>query len=151
MINLFTTLDRAKYDVVHDFPGGAEKLGPLVGINPKTLDNKVNPNMDSHGLMIDEAVRIQHATKDYRILCAEAVALNHVCVPIGDFRLFSDTELLNVYSNFHVQVGEAAQQLNLTLEIGVTREEAEIFRKEMFDVFQAGLELCHRLEAIIDE
>jgi len=152
MKELFTPLDLAKYQVVHDFKGGAARLGPLVGINPTTLCNKTNPNQEGHHLTVDEAIRVQTVAKDCRILHAEAALLNHICVPLADYGLVSDAALLDIYTRFHAEVGEAAGALNRTLADGrVTRTECDEFRKEMFEVFQAGLELCNRLEGIVDE
>jgi hypothetical protein len=152
MKELFTPLDQAKYAVVHDFPGGAARLGPLTGIHPTTLCNNVNPGQENHHLTVDEAIRVQTVAGDYRILYAESSLLNHISVPLGDYRLMSDAALLDVYTKFHAEVGEAAVALNSALSDGrVSRREANDFRREMFEVFQAGLELCNRLEGIVDE
>lgn len=68
--------------LVHDFPGGATALGARAGIDGMLLSNKVNPNNDRNHLMLKEAVRIQVASGDHRILHAMADNLGELCVPL---------------------------------------------------------------------
>src|SRR5690606_32968656 len=58
----------AAYATVHDYKGGSESLGPLVGISPAVLRNKVNINNDTHHLTFAEARRIADMTGDFRML-----------------------------------------------------------------------------------
>jgi len=145
-------LDEAKYRVVHDFPGGAPALAPLVNMNSNTLSNKVNDRQDSHHLTVDEAVAIQNATQDFRILYAEAMLLQHVCLPIDDYAGISDIELLNAYASYHAECGETAVAIMDALEDGeIKRHEVERVRREMFEDFQRGLAFLARMEALCDE
>ncbi len=149
----FSDLDRAKHAVVHEFkPRGALSLGPLVGINPGTLSNKVNPTVETHHLTVDEAIRIQAVAKDYRILQAEARLLHHVCIPIPDFSGVSDLALLDAYAAWTAEIGETAQAIRRGLEDRVfSRKEAAAVRREMFEDFARALELLNRLEAIAED
>lgn len=151
--SFFSPLDQAKYDVVHQFPnGGAVRLGPLVGIKPGTLSNKVNPQLETHHLTVDEAVAIQNAAQDFRILYAEAELLNHAAIPLGNYNNVSDVELLNVYARLHAEIGDLAESINDALDDHrITREDFNTIAKEGGQMVQAWLELRARLEGLIDE
>jgi len=157
MKGLYSQLDEAKHAVVHDYlrdrnsrQRGASALAPLVGMNPGTLCNKVNPLIDTHHLTVDEAVAIQNAAHDYRILEAEANTLGFIILPVGDFDLVSDMELLDAYTALHERLGCHAKTLHETLADGkVERSEAEQVRRALFEAIQEGFELQRRLEGLI--
>ncbi len=158
MRGIHSQLDEAMWAVVHEFPrlarrkSGAVGLAPLVGMRPGTLSNKVNPDLDSHHLTVHEAVAIQNAAKDFRILQAEAAILNHAVIPLGDFSRVSDVELLDAYAALHEQIGEHARAIRETLEDGrIERVEVDRVRREFFEVVQAGFAFILRLEGLIDE
>ncbi len=144
-------LGEAQYRVVHEFPGGARALAPLVGMNVGTLLNKVNPSMGSHHLSLREAVAISHTTGDYRILHACAQPLHHVCIPLVEFEGMSDAALLDAYARYHADLGETAQAIRDALADGrVTRRELDRVKREFHEDVQAGLEFLDRLEALAD-
>lgn len=152
MKGFFSPLDEAKWSVVHDFPGGAPKLAPLVTMRPGTLNNKVDPGYDGTSLFLEEAIAIQHAAKDYRILFAEAAILNHTVIPLGDFSQVSDVELLTAYARYHADLGDTAAAIHDTLRDGrVTRAEYNRVRQQGFQDIQCFFEFLARLEALIDE
>jgi len=158
MRGIHSQLDEAKWAVVHEFPrqarrkSGAVGLAPLVGMRPGTLSNKVNPEIDTHHLTVDEAVAIQNAAGDCRILQAEAAILNHAVIPLGDFSRVSDVELLDAYAVLHARIGGHAQAIRDTLMDGrVERNEVERVRHEFFEVVQAGFAFLMRLEGLIDD
>lgn len=145
-------LEEAQYRVVHEYPGGARALAPLVGMNAGTLLNKVNPSMDNHHLSLREAVAIQHAAQDFRILQAEGQLLHHSCIPLVDFQGVSDAALLDTYARYHADLGETAQAIRDTLADGrVSRRELNRVRREFHQDVAAGFEFLARLEAIADE
>lgn len=149
---MLDTIDKAIYGLIHDYKGGATQLAPLVNINPGTLSNKANPDMKNHHLTVKEAVAIQQVTQDFRILEAEAAALNHAVVPLGNFEGVSDLEVLTAYANYHSEIGQTSVVVAETLnDIRVTREEFNTVRTELFESFSAGLEFLNRLEALIDD
>lgn len=57
-------------------------------------------------LSVQEAVELQAATSDTRVLHAEAAALRHGCVPLVDFDRVPDIELLRGYAAWHSCLGE---------------------------------------------
>lgn len=149
---MFDQIEQAIYDVVHDHPGGATKLSALVNMNAGTLSNKANPGMEYHQLTVKEAVAIQFARQDFRILAAEAAALGFAIVRLGDFDGVPDLEILTAYANYHSSIGLTATCIAETLEDQkVTRSEFERVRREFFNAASTGLEFLKRMEALIDD
>lgn len=148
----WTPLQEAMYAVVHDYRGGAVALAPLVGMASGTLSNKVNPSVDTHKLSVEEAVVIQHAAHDCRILYAEAAALRHSCIPLGDYAGISDVELLNAYAAMHSKIGALAQSVMKALEDQrITRRECEEVERLMHVGIQYQLAFVARMKALSDE
>ena len=151
MREFISAIDEAKYRVVHDFPGGAVRLGPLVGMRPGVLSNKVNPDCETHHLTVDEAIVIQNATGNCAVLNAEAMALNRICIELADFSGSSDVEILTAYAKYHAELGETAKAIAAALEDGrLTKREVDKIRLEGFQDMQTFFALLHRLEALID-
>ncbi len=149
---MFTPLEEAQYRVVHDFKGGAVRLASLAGMSAGTLSNKVNPGMETHKLSVGEAVAIQGIARDYRILHAEASALDHVCIRLVDYSRISDAELLNAYARVHQEMGEMAVAINTAFDDKrISRNELNQISKESDDAVRAMFELRARLEALIDD
>lgn len=145
-------LEVAMHSVVHDYPGGAVALSDRVGCSPGTLSNKVNPDLAGHKLSVNESVTVQYTAKDYRILHAEALALNHAVVFLGDIEDCSDVELLNVYASFHKAVGDTSGEIQRALEDSrISKSELIRIRKAGRAAVQAYMALEKRLEAICDE
>lgn len=143
----YTPLEQAKYKLVNDYPGGAVALAPLVRMNRGTLSNKVNPDVETHHLTVDEAVSIQAFCKQYHVLYAEAAALGHVCIPLpqADADL-SDAALLDIWAEQQAEDGETAAAIRAALKDGdITKAEYQEIHKEVFEDFQAKLALLQRL------
>jgi len=69
---------------VHDYKGGSEALGAVIGMSPAVLRNKVNPNNTTHHLTLAEADRIVRMTGDVRILAAFAHGNGYLLVKAPD-------------------------------------------------------------------
>jgi hypothetical protein len=144
-------LDHAVYRVVHDYPGGARKLAPLVGMNAGTLSNKADPAMPGHQLTVRQAVAIQHATKDLSILRAEAQLLGCAVVPLSKFEGVSDLELLEAYAQWNAEIGETAAAIrDCVANRRITREAVRRVRREVYEDAAHGLAFLERLEALVD-
>jgi hypothetical protein len=149
---MFDTIEKAIHGLIHDRKGGAVQLAPQVNMNPGTLANKANPAMVNHHLTVKEAVAIQKVTKDFRVLAAEAAALNHAIVPLGNFEGISDVEILTAYANYHAKIGKTSGIIAKTLnDHRVTRQEYRAVHTEFFHAVGTGLEFLSRMEALIDE
>ncbi len=145
-------IDQAKYKLVHDHPGGAAALAPLVRMNAGTLCNKVNPMMDTHHLTVDEAIQIQMIRRDYSLFYAEGRLFDHVTVACPEFDNVADIDLLNAWAAWHADIGQTAGLLQTVLEgAEITRSHLDALKREMFEDFQRALELLQRVEALRDD
>jgi hypothetical protein len=143
----------AAYHTVHDYPGGAPALSSRLGIgSPRVLDNKVNPNSDSHKLTLGEAVKLQAITGDDRILHAMAYTLGFIAVPVCPFEGVSDMALLESYSKMMKEIGEFNAVFHDAFADGkLTRAEVNTMRIKHRDGVRAGEELLNRAESLIDD
>lgn len=149
---MFDPIEDAAYRVVHDYPGGAVKLASQLAMNAGTLSNKVNPGCEGHHLSVREALAIQHATRDFRIIQAEAQLLDGIFLHFGHIPRVSDTELLTAYARWHEDIGETAKAIAEALADGkISRTEINRVRKEFQDDIARGFEFLERLEAVCDE
>jgi len=104
---------------VHEFKGGSESLGPLVGITPAVLRNKVNPNNTTHHLTLAEAVRICRMTADFRILTAWAHEAGFLLVKAPSHcQAESDMSVLEQLVGFMVASGVYGQEIHKALAAG---------------------------------
>lgn len=156
MDDLIGPVERAAYDTVHEFRDprrrqrGAVALAPMVGMQPGTLSNKVNPLQDTHLLGLVESIPLQLAASDYRILHAYAHALGHCAYELPCPRAeVSDMEVLNLFADFVAAAGRKAQTVRDALaDRRVTPTEIQQVRSALDDTVRAGLELITRLEAL---
>jgi hypothetical protein len=138
---------------VHEFKGGSESLGPLVGITPAVLRNKVNPNNTTHHLTLAEAVRICRMTADFRILTAWAHEAGFLLVKAPSHcQAESDMSVLEQVVGFMVASGVYGQEIHKALaDGGVDRQELTRIREAGAGVMTAVGELNTRLEGMADE
>lgn len=144
----FDDLAIAGHGLVHDFPGGAAKLGPLVGVAPGTLCNKANPHQE-HDFTLREAVRLSAVTGDMRLIDAVERLLGRVAVPVDDYQGSSDVDLLSRWADWQAELGESARTIRDALADGrIEQAELREIKRELFEDFAAALALLQRLEAI---
>ena len=73
----------AAFHVVHDHPGGAAVLGPMLGKNPATLSHEVNPNYPTAKLGVEDALKLTQLTGDLRMLTAFAAQSDCMLIPLA--------------------------------------------------------------------
>jgi hypothetical protein len=71
----------AAYHVVHDYPGGAESLGPRLKKGSTVLSAEV-AGRGTAKFGLSDAVKVTQMTGDYRILHAFAEAVGQMCIPL---------------------------------------------------------------------
>lgn len=71
----------AAYNVVHDYPGGADSLAPRVDKNPTTLSHEVS-GTGTAKLSLLTAEKITQRTGDLRILSTFATNCGQMLVPL---------------------------------------------------------------------
>lgn len=72
------------FHTVHDFPGGAVALAPILGKNPATLSHEVNPNYPTAKLGLEDAVKLAVWTQDRRMATAFAAQVGCMLVPLPE-------------------------------------------------------------------
>lgn len=148
-----STVADAAYDTVHEYPGGAEALGPRVAMSPKVLDSRVNPNIHIHHLSLNDAVRIMALTGDHRILRAQCRHLGYLD-PIRAvvYEGIADEQLLELVTTLHAETGDVSRSLQAALRDGrVTAKEYEDFHNQLVESWGAGAELDDRLRGMVIE
>lgn len=126
----------AAFHTAHDFPGGvpalAQRMAPM---SPNVLNKKVDPNSESHHLRLDESVKMQSITGDYRILHAMAFTLNHVAIPLPHFEDAGDMELLDGFMDIIRELGELTKEFQSSWADGrITLTELAKIKSEAEDV-----------------
>ena len=71
-------IDAAHKTVHNDKHGGSTAIAARMGMSSTVLNNKVNPNTDTHHLRLDEALTIMEYTNDTSIIQAMAQRLGGV-------------------------------------------------------------------------
>lgn len=71
-------IDAAHKTVHNTQHGGSTAIAARMGMSPTVLNNKVNPNTDSHHLRLDEALTIMEFTGDHSIIQAMSNRLGGV-------------------------------------------------------------------------
>lgn len=102
------------YNVVHDYPGGAESLGHRIGKSGTTLSHEVNGTGTAKFGLLD-AEKVTQRTGDLRILVAFAGNFGQILVPLPDVLLPSDDCLLRLSDSareFGELCGEVARDLS---------------------------------------
>lgn len=119
----------AAWALCHDYPGGAVALGIQAGV--PTLAQKVCPTNDRNKLMLKEAVRIQVASGDHRILHAMADNLGELCIPLPSVH---DDDLLQATLHSVQSFGEMMGETERALHDGrVTPNELKRIQSTMLE------------------
>lgn len=143
----------AAYRLAHDYkPGGAVGLARVMGKNPGTLLNKLNPQQETHALSLADAVQLSTLTGDRRILEAFADTLGCAVFELPQGGFACDAELIGLILRRDVKVGEFGRALDRALADGrVSGAEARELRRWGLAVITAVMELIGRLEAMSDD
>ena len=72
----------AAFNLVHDYPGGATALAPLLGKSASTLSHEVDPNYPTAKIGLADALKLTLLTKDRGILNSFALASHCMVLPL---------------------------------------------------------------------
>lgn len=143
----------AAYHTVHDYPGGSNTLAPRLGIkSPAVLNNKVNPNTETHHLTLIEASKLMELTNDFRILQSlnaqhGKVAINLPCIP--ECR---DTALTDLVLSLGMGGGDVYSLFKEMMADGrITRGEAMDMSKVIHQLHMVLAELEAQINKCVDE
>lgn len=152
---MIDALDQAAYETVRDYRTsdggrGAAALAPRVGMKAGTLRNKVYIDHDSQ-LTLRESIPIQRTTGNFAILSTYAACLDHAVIPVGDFSGTSDVELLELYCNYHTELGQTAAALCDAVKSGrISTDQFVTLQREMLEDIQAGMALLARVKSLTE-
>lgn len=126
----------AAFHTAHDFNGGVHALAQRMGnVSPNVLNKKVDPHSESHHLRLDESVKIQSITGDYRILKAMAFTLHHVAIPLPEVGDSGDMSMLDGFMDILTELGQFAKEFQADWADGrITKDELERIKSEAADV-----------------
>lgn len=140
----------AAYATVHDYKGGSESLGPLVGISPAVLRNKVNPNNETHHLTFAEARRLADMTGDFRMLQAWAHEAGFLLVKAPEGNA-CDMAVLEQVVGLGVASGQFMQTIHSALADGrVEPHELQAIREAERVVQTAAATVTKRMEGMAE-
>tara|TARA_B100001059_G_scaffold16217_2_gene13284 strand:+ start:4678 stop:5205 length:528 start_codon:yes stop_codon:yes gene_type:complete len=117
--------------------------------SPTTLSNKLNTNIDSHVLTLQEAIAIQHITEDCRILNAWAYSEGKTVIDLPEVSL-SDEELADQVLHLQEAAGDFAKSVRLAREDGIiTQTEFDGIQKRALETIVAVLHITAELEQMV--
>lgn len=135
------TLEMACYHAVHDYPGGVAAIAGMHGKNASVLQNKLNPNQDSHRINISDLEMIAISTQDHRII-------QSVCSWFGAGYFIlprcktDETGLLEKSAELTRELGELMSAVSNALADGrVDRDEVAEMEKQLLELMAAGQSL----------
>jgi hypothetical protein len=143
-IFMLTNVQDAAFHTAHDFPGGVAALAQRMGdVSPNVLNKKVDPRLESHHLRLDESVKIQSITGDFRILQAMAFTLNHMVIPLPDMHESGDASLLDDFMEILNAMAD------FTKEFQKAWADGEVTSKEVELMHARGVEVQARFSVIV--
>jgi hypothetical protein len=140
------------YRVVHAYPGGVPALAARMGVSKHVLQNKVNPNNDTHHLTIAELVQIQEFTNSDEIAKHIAAERNMVCFPVSQHQGTSDTDLLTLIIKANKEQADLFVCIQQAWSDGVIDpEDASRIKRETYEHLAAIAELTNRVDGMVQE
>lgn len=137
----------AMHATVLDYPGGADSLAPRMGIkSPQVLRSKVNPNIDTHHLRLDEAISMVVCSGDYRLMHAMASDMGGVfsLLPTGDI---TEKNIFALIMQATAKHGDVCKEFHEAMEDGhVSPEEKKLMIVKVQNVISSLYTLKNLLE-----
>lgn len=142
------TLPMACYHAVHDHPGGVGAVAGAYGRNAGTLQNKLNPNVQSHVLSVADLEEIARLTKDERILqtVCSWFGAGYWIMPQG---VLGDGSLFEQSAELAKEVGELMSEVTQALADGkVTPMEVQALDKAVMELAAAAKALVEQAKVV---
>lgn len=136
----------AAYQLVRDYPGGTESLGPRIPKNATTLRHEVNGTGSAKFALVD-AVTVTVLSKDLRILNAFAAECDCLVLPMPA-ALASDSSAMQRVATLAREFGDVVGEVTEAAADGaISANELGRIRSEWADLVAAGQALLSHLEA----
>ena len=132
------SLKMAVYHAVHDYPGGVGAVAGAHGRNASVLQNKLNPNMDSHHINLSDLEQIIISTQDQRILqsICSLYGAGYFMLPHCEAE---NASLMEKCADVNRELGELMQEISASLADGkVTRDEIRALDRALMEFTAAG-------------
>ncbi len=140
------------YHVAYSYPGGVPALAARMGKNPVVMNSKLNTNINTHHVNVEEAAMIADFADSDEIAKAFAGQRNMVCIPLVEHEGISDMELLDLFLKQEKEKGEWSAEIQTALADGaVDQKEMKRIQKEFMEFCTAGAELMSRLESMVPD
>lgn len=141
-MNVIDAAHKTVHNVKH---GGSTAIAARMGMSSTVLNNKVNPNTESHHLRLDEALTIMEYTNDHSIIQAMAQRLGGVfCAVEGEATQASI--LMTALSTSACQ-GDVMSEMHKALEDGrIDCREREALQTKIQDTMQMLRTLSIQIE-----
>lgn len=140
------------YKAAHNYKGGIPALAVRMGKSPNVLQNKVNPNCETHHTTAEEAAQIADLADCDEIAKAFAARRNMVCIKVPQFDGLSDMEMLDLMLSLRREEGEWAAAIQKAFSDGsINSAEFDRIEKEFIEYQAAGLELMSRIKSIVQD
>ncbi|CAB3675600.1 hypothetical protein LMG26690_01307 [Achromobacter animicus] len=137
---------------VHDYKGGSEALGAVIGMSPAVLRNKVNPNNTTHHLTLAEADRIVRMTGDVRILAAFAHGNGYLLVKAPESCGESDMSVLEQVAALMIAHGKFGHEVYDALaDGGVDQQEMQRVNAAGRALMEAVAGVARRLSGMAEQ
>ena len=138
-------IDAAHKTVHNPKQGGSTALAPRLGMSPAVLNSKVNPNVETHHLRLDEALTIMEYTNDYSIIDAMAHHMGGVFCKISGSSTKSDL-IMTALSTSACQ-GDVMTQMHKALADGVLSSKE---RADLIPTVQSAMSMLQALRLQIE-
>lgn len=139
------SLDYAVYHAVHDFPGGVGAVAGANGLNPATLQNKVNPNLESHVVNLNDLRAIIATTQDPRILRTICSMYNASYFFLPDVECDGEGTLFAQGAELARECGELMQSVQDSLQDGrITDDEISLLDNALQELMVAARTLVEK-------
>ena len=137
----------AAASIASDF--NVSEIARVMAKSPTTLSNKLNTNIDSHVLTLQEAIAIQNITNDCRILNAWAHSEGKTIIDLPDACL-SDEEVADQLLKQQETTGDFAKTYRLARQKGfVTQSDFNDIQKNGDSIITAVLQLIAEIEQVV--
>ncbi|MBB1299182.1 phage regulatory CII family protein [Pseudoalteromonas sp. SR41-7] len=137
----------AAASIASDF--NVSEIARVMAKSPTTLSNKLNTNIDSHVLTLQEAIAIQNITNDSRILNAWAYSEGKTVIDLPEVGL-SDDELADQVLHLQETIGDFAKTFRLARQKGViTQLDFNAIQKNTLSIISTALQLNAEIEQMV--
>lgn len=126
----------AAFNLVHNYPGGAVALAPVLGKNPATLSHEVSPHYPTAKFGLEDAVKLSVWSGDRSIASAFASQVGGMLIPPPDVRV--DCTSFTAISRMAQEFSDLVQAVSTAVEDGkVSSNELERVQREAAQLVSA--------------